>query len=93
MYFEEPVSEMERRHSDADNDRWRGFPRLSKERFLDFRDRQSGELYDDLREIYEPKSSCRGIPLEKYVYALQKITGKRPQSVRHWNYLKVEGKT
>ena len=99
VYIDETLREMERRHSSSSNDSWRGFAEgyylygtVSEERFLDFCDNLDGELYDDYKEMYESGSSYWGIPLEKYVYSLQKITEKRPEKIRHWNHLRVEEK-
>ncbi len=62
---------------------------VTEERFLSICDSLDNELYDDYKDMYEPGSIIRGIPLEHYIYALESITGKRPEKTRHWTHLKV----
>ncbi len=62
---------------------------VSEERFLSACDDLDGDLYDDYADMYEPNNTIYGIPLEHYVYELQKITGKHPKTVHHWCYLRV----
>ncbi len=62
---------------------------VSEENFLALCSDIDNDLWDDYKDMYEPNHVCWAVPLEKYIYALQGITGKRPSSVRHWNHLEV----
>lgn len=62
---------------------------VSEENFLALCSDIDNDLWDDYKEMYEPNHVYWAVPLEKYIYALQGITGKRPSAVRHWNHLEV----
>ncbi len=62
---------------------------VSEENFLALCSDIDNDLWDDYKDMYEPNHVCWAVPLEKYIYALQGITGKRPSAVRHWNHLEV----
>ncbi len=62
---------------------------VSGENFLALCSDIDNDLWDDYKDMYEPNHVFWAVPLEKYIYALQGITGKRPSSVRHWNHLEV----
>lgn len=62
---------------------------VSEERFLKLCDELDNYLYDDYKDMYEEGSCIVGIPLEKFIYELQRITGKHPETVHHWCHLRV----
>ncbi len=62
---------------------------VSEERFLALCSDVDNDLYDDYKDMYEPEHVLWGIPLEEYILDLQRITGKRPSTVRKWYHLRV----
>jgi hypothetical protein len=65
---------------------------VSEEDFLKVCSALDNDLYDDYKDMFEPGFYYIGIPLEHYVYELQRITGKHPSKVKKWIHLKVEPK-
>ena len=66
---------------------------VTEERFLDVCCDIDNDLYDDYKDMYEQGHVLWGIPLEKYILDLQRITGKRPVAVRRWCHLRVLSKS
>ena len=66
---------------------------VTEERFLAVCSDIDNDLYDDYKDMYEPGHVLWGIPLEKYILDLQRITSKRPTAVRSWCHLRVLAKS